>query len=215
MLRQPTMTEPVPPAARIIDLYQRHAGAWAAIREDKGMERPWLARLLAELPAGARVLDVGCGSGEPVARILVESGCAVTGIDAAPALIAMAEQHIPSGTWIVGDMRDMTLRERFDGIVAWHSLFHLTPKDQRPMFARFAAHLDPGGVLLFTSGDAAGVRIGGWQGEPLYHASLAPEEHRALLSDAGFEIVRCTPRDPACGDASVWLARLAGPKVAA
>ncbi len=209
------MTDPVPPAARIIDLYQRHAGAWAAIREDKGMERPWLTLLLAGLPAGARVLDVGCGSGEPVARILLQSGCAVTGIDAAPALIATAQRRLPDGEWIVVDMREMALGERFDGVVAWHSLFHLTPKDQNSMFARFAAHLGPGGLLLFTSGDAAGVRIGSWQGEPLYHASLAPEEYCALLSDTGFEVLRCTPRDPACGDATVWLARLAGSKAAA
>ncbi len=209
------MTDSVPPAARIIDLYQRNAGAWAAIREDKGMERPWLALLLAELRSAARVLDVGCGIGEPVARILLENGCVVTGIDASLALMAMAQQRLPDGEWIVGDMREMALGRRFDGIVAWHSLFHLTPEDQKGMFARFAAHLGPGGLLLFTSGDAAGVRIGSWQGEPLYHASLAPEEYRALLSDAGFETLRYTPRAPACGDATVWLARRAGSKAAA
>jgi hypothetical protein len=63
---------------------------------------------------------------------------------------------------------------------------------------------------MFTSGDEAGVRVGEWVGEPLYHASLAPEEYRALLESEGFTVLDYRPRDPECGYATIWLARREG-----
>jgi 2-polyprenyl-3-methyl-5-hydroxy-6-metoxy-1,4-benzoquinol methylase len=49
-------------------------------------------------------------------------------------------------------MRRLALGQRFDAVIAWHSLFHLPHDDQRVMFARFARLLNPGGMLMFTSG---------------------------------------------------------------
>src|SRR3954469_1600763 len=77
--------------------------------------------------------------------------------------------------------RGLSLGQRFDGILAWDSFFHLRPGDQRAMFPVFRDHAAPGASLLFTSGPRAGVAMGEWQGEPLYHASLDPDEYRALL----------------------------------
>jgi hypothetical protein len=51
------------------------------------------------------------------------------------------------------------------------------------------------------------VRIGEWQGEPLYHSSLASVDYRRLLEDNGFEVLEHEARDPACGEATVWIAR--------
>ena len=76
------------------------------------------------------------------------------------------------------------------------------------MFPRFAAHAKPGAALIFTSGSEAGEAIGEWQGEPLHHASLDPEEYEKLLDENGFELVERRLHDPECGEATVWLARL-------
>ena len=193
---------------RIIGLYEAHAAAWDAVRGDEArLEEKWLERFAALLPAGGRVLDIGCGSGRPVAGWLIGRGFGLTGLDSSPSLVAMARERFPDASWYVADIRALALGERFDGLIAWHSLFHLSPDDQRPMFARFAAHARPGAILMFTSGWAEGVRIGEWQGEPLYHASLGPGEYRALLRESGFEVVEHETRDPDCGEATVWLAR--------
>jgi SAM-dependent methyltransferase len=194
---------------RIIGLYDENAAAWAALRSGSGeLEAAWLQRLAALLKPGAEILDIGCGSGEPLARDLISAGFAVTGIDSSPSLIAICRERFPDQKWIVGDMRALELGARFDGAIAWHSLFHLSPDDQRGMFARLAAHLREGGVLMFTSGDDEGVRVGEWQGEPLYHASLSQEEYRSLLEAAGFEVLDFRPRDPECGGATVWVAQI-------
>lgn len=106
-------------------------------------------------------------------------------------------------------MRQLALGRRFDGLVAWHSLFHLPPDDQAAMFPVFARHLAPGAPLMFTSGSARDVTIGEWRGEPLYHASLAPVEYEALLESNAFTCIECATNEQSCGGATIWLARRA------
>jgi len=188
---------------RIVPLYEEHATAWDRMRGRDLHEAPWLEKFASLLPAGGSVLDIGCGMGEPVARWFVERGFGVTGVDSSPTLIAMCKARFPAHEWIVADMRLLDLGRRFDGLIAWHSFFHLSPEDQRPMFARFANHAKPGAPLMFTSGSEQGEAIGEWMGEPLYHGSLDPAEYRALLSATGFsKIDRPRPGN----SATAWLA---------
>ena len=193
---------------RIIDLYQRTAHSFDEARSRTLFEAPWLDGFLAELPERPRVLDIGCGSGEPIAQYLIERGASVTGVDAAEPMIELCRKRFPDHEWLVADMRTLDLGRQFDGVIAWHSAFHLRPREQRRMFARYAAHLVPGGALMFTSGPEHGERIGEWQGEPLYSASLAPDEYRALLARNGFTLLDHRLEDETCGGATVWLAQM-------
>ena len=188
-------------------LYRRHARAWAADRGTAPAEGPWLDRFAALLPARGAVLDIGCGSGEPIARQLAEKGHAVTGVDSSPEVIALCGERSPSGDWRVADMRTLRLGRAFGGLLAWDSFFHLRPEDQRRMFPVFRAHAAPRAALMFTSGPAHGVAIGAYRGEPLYHASLDGAEYRALLGANGFRVMSHVVSDPDCGGHTVWLAR--------
>ncbi|MBP0462467.1 class I SAM-dependent methyltransferase [Roseomonas sp. PWR1] len=194
----------------IIGLYTRHGPAWARDRGDAvTFEAAWLARFLALLPPAGRVLDIGCGSGAPIAAAIAAAGHRVTGLDASPTLLALARARLPQAEWIEADMRAMALHRRFDGLVAWDSFFHLDHAAQRGMFPRFATHAAPGAPLLFTSGPRHGVAMGTYAGEPLFHASLDAEEYRALLAAQGFAVLDHRPEDPATGGRTVWLARRA------
>lgn len=195
-------------AEGIIGLYRRHARAWAADRARLFFEAPWLERFASMLPAGGSVLDIGCGAGEPMARRLMARGCAVVGVDAAPEMIALCTAAFPRGIWRVADMRSLALSRLFDGVLAWDSLFHLTPADQRLMFPIFRAHAAAGAALMFTSGTSLGEAIGSYGGERLYHGSLDPEEYRALLDANGFAVAAHVVEDPDCGFRTVWLATL-------
>ena len=196
-------------ADEIVDLYERKARAWVADRNRSGglMEQAWLDRFLALVPAGGTVLDIGCGSGQPIAAYLIARGYGVTGVDSSPTMIALARASFPDRPWTVADMRTLALGARFDGLIAWDSFFHLTYDDQRRMFPIFATHALPGAPLWFSSGPRHGEAIGTLHGEPLYHASLDPEEYRALLAANGFSVVDHVAEDPDCGGHTVWLAR--------
>lgn len=104
-------------------------------------------------------------------------------------------------------MRTLTLARQFDGILAWDSFFHLTPEDQRGMFPVFARQASAHAALMFTSGPSFGEAIGEYQGEPLYHASLDPDEYRALLSGIRFEVAAYAANDQGCNGHTIWLAR--------
>lgn len=198
-----------PSSGDIVALYERHALAFDRDRDKSLFEQGWLDRFRAAIGVGADVLDVGCGSGEPIARALIACGHRVTGLDASPSLVGLCASRFPDQTWIVSDMRRMALGARFGGIIAWDSLFHLGPADQRAMFAVFGAHAKPGAALMFTSGPAAGEAIGSYRGDTLYHASLDPADYVALLADAGFAVLGHRVEDPGCGGRTVWLARAA------
>lgn len=191
----------------VVHIYEANAEAFDRDRGRQLMEAKYLDVVLARLRGERHVLDLGCGTGEPIARYLIERGCKVTGVDAAAAMVAICAERFPDMTWRVGDMRHLALEQRFDAIVAWDSFFHLAVSAQRDMFPIFRDHAKPGALLLFTSGPAHGEAMGEIYGEPLYHASLAAEEYRELLAANGFTLVDHVVEDPDCGRHTVWLAR--------
>lgn len=164
-------------------------------------------KFLALQEEGSSILDVGCGSGEPIDRYFVNKGSVVIGIDTSSELLGIARQNIPEATWVFTDMRSLRLDKKFSGILAWNSTFHLTPFDQRQMFAVFEEHAANNAILMFTSGPSRGTSIGELEGEPLYHASLDAAEYRMLLGRHGFTVLDHVVSDPECGNQTIWLAQ--------
>ena len=191
----------------VIGLYTEHGADFDRQRGRSLAEKPWLDRFMSLLPKGASILDIGCGSGEPIAGYFIASGYEVTGIDASLPLVELCRKRFPGNLWAVADMRKLALGRRFDGLIAWHSFFHLTVEDQRRMFGIFHQHANDGAALMFTAGPDHGEAIGTFQGRPLYHASLARDEYESLLAAHGFRLLDHVVNDPGCGGATVYLAR--------
>src|SRR5690606_16432066 len=119
----------------------------------------------------------------------------VVGVDSSEVMIEMAHENFPEQSWIQADMRHMDSGQKFQGILAWDSFFHLAPDDQQQMFAQFAKFSEPNTVLIFTSGPSHGEAIGDLFGDALYHASLSQQEYRTLLKQHGFDVVKMTAED--------------------
>jgi SAM-dependent methyltransferase len=207
-------------ADSIVGHYERHAIDWDQDRRNSAWnDKVWHERLVAALPKGATVLDLGCGSGRPVAQYMAEQGLQVTGVDSSPTMISLCRSRLPDHEWIAADMRGLALAHpgsegaeyapgrRFDGILSWDSFFHLGHADQRRMFAVFAQHASDRAGLMFNTGPMHGEGIGSYRGDPLYHASLAADEYEALLRRFGFEVIRHVANDVRAGGRTVWLCR--------
>jgi SAM-dependent methyltransferase len=195
-------------AKLIIGHYERHALAWDADRRAAAWtDKSWVERFMSLLPAGAQVLDLGCGGGEPVAFAMAVHGFKVTGVDSSATMIALCRERMPDQRWVQADMRSLSLGQRFNGVLAWDSFFHLKPDDQRAMFPIFAAHAASGAILMFNGGFGLGEAIGSYRGDPLYHASLDAEEYESLLNETGFTLLEHSINDPAKGGRIVWIAR--------
>ena len=133
------------------------------------------------LPRGAAVIDLGCGSGLPITKVLVSEGLNVYAIDAAPSLVEAFRHNIPKTPVVCESVEDSLFFNRmFDGILAWGLIFLLLPEAQRSLLRRMADILVPGGRLLFTSPAEPVVWNDAMTG--LESRSLGAAEYRRLLS---------------------------------
>ncbi|MGH1356911.1 MAG: class I SAM-dependent DNA methyltransferase [Thalassovita sp.] len=183
--------------AQTADVYDRQAKVWHQMRDTSLYEQIWLDRMLAELPqTGAHVLDLGCGTGRPIAGYLLKRGHHVTGVDVSPTMIALARENFPQAEWKTGDMRTNSLTQDYDAVLSWDGFFHLSPQEQRTALPRLADLVRTGGSMLLTVGPEEGEVTGTVNDELVYHGSLAQADYIAILSDAGFAMVTVTPEDP-------------------
>lgn len=107
-------------------------------------EVAFLRPLLGE---GGRVLDAGCGTGR-VAQRLAEEGFEVTGVDADPAMLAVARERAPHVRWVESDLADLDLGETFDVVVLAGNVVPFVEGSLDEVCARMAAHLDHRGLLV-------------------------------------------------------------------
>jgi SAM-dependent methyltransferase len=130
---------------------------------------------------GASVLDLGCGTGLPITKVLVDEGLDVFAIDAAPSLVDAFRSNLPQVPVACESVLESKFFERtFDAVVSWGLMFLLQPDEQRALIARIGDALEPGGRLLFT----AEARPVAWNDAMtgLESRSLGAEEYRRLLA---------------------------------
>lgn len=111
--------------------------------------RSWAREHLA---AKACIIDIGCGSGVPVAQALASEGYEVFGIDASPTLAAAFERNLPGCPVRCEAAQDSDFFGlSFDAAVAIGLVFLLDPDDQKRLFTKVAGALRPRGRFLFSA----------------------------------------------------------------
>ncbi|WP_106129989.1 class I SAM-dependent methyltransferase [Pseudosporangium ferrugineum] len=140
----------------------------------KGDDLAGEARLIdAMVPRGARILDAGCGTGR-VGAHLAAAGHDVTGVDLDPQLIAAAHEDHPGPRWLVGDLAELDLPERFDVIVsAGNVMTFVAPSTRVTILRRLRAHLADGGRLVIGFGAGRGYDFADFRTDAA-SAGLAP-----------------------------------------
>jgi ubiquinone/menaquinone biosynthesis C-methylase UbiE len=114
------VNEPATPAASAI--FDATAEGYAATMAPS--LRPVAAEVVrrAELQAGERVLDVGCGTGIAAAAAQA-TGAEVVGLDGAAGMIAIASRDVPGVDFRVGDFNALPFEDRaFDVVISSHAL---------------------------------------------------------------------------------------------
>lgn len=162
------------------------AERFLAVRSGAGaaVVREWAKAL----PAGGDVLDLGCGSGEPIAAALDTAGCHVYGVDASPRLVAAFARRLPRHRVVCETVEASSFfGMRFDAAVAVGLLFLLPPPAQRALIARVAAALKPGGRFLFSAPLEQAEWMDLLTGRP--SVSLGEAAYRAALHAAGMQVV--------------------------
>ncbi|MFX1576958.1 MAG: class I SAM-dependent methyltransferase [Promethearchaeota archaeon] len=149
-----------------------------------------LERFASILPKNAYVLDAGCGAGIPVAQYLVSKGFQVIGIDIAPGMLELARQQVPEGTFIEGDMTQLTFPDNsFDGIVSTFAIIHVPRDLHSAVYQNFYRVLKPGGILFFSTGPTEWEGTDEYLGTTMYWSHYDAETSLTYTKDAGFTIL--------------------------
>lgn len=149
----------------------------------------WLAE---RLPARARVLDAGCGTGRPAAAVLTAAGCDVTGIDVSSAMLALARDRVPGARFVQADVRDFEPpADGYHAVVAFFSLLQMGRAELGAVLSRITKWLVPGGyfVMVTVPGDFENLQVD-FMGRPIVVTSWTEEEWVRRLGEAGLEVVR-------------------------
>lgn len=181
--------------------YNRIADKWDSDRRKKPVD-PCVEEFAAMLPAGAKVLDIGCGTGYPIDEYLSSMGFTVTGIDPAERMLEKATGlGLPNALFLHTDLFGFETEEKFDAAIAFDSIFHIPLERQRDIYPKVAGLLKDGAYFLFTHGRVTGSVQGTMYGEPFFYSALDGDILKSCLSKAGFEIVRFVENysDPVTG----------------
>ncbi|MDQ0603611.1 SAM-dependent methyltransferase [Streptomyces canus] len=160
-------------------------------KEGQVASAEWLIR---SLPAGSRVLDLGCGTGIPTARQLADGGLDVVGVDLSDRMVTLAQRYVPTGTFHRADIADLRPdgpRDlgRFDAVAAFFSLLML-PRAEIPLAVRTIHHLlVPGGLfaLSMVEADVDDFSIP-FIGSTIRVSGYLRDELREVVEAEGFEI---------------------------
>lgn len=101
-------------------------------------------------------LDVGCGSGGRIIRLLVSHKFKVTGIDVSEKMLEIAKRNHPDSDFHLDSIEQWENDEVFDLVIAWDSIFHIEASRQAAVVNKLTQKLRPSGVLIYTFGDASG-----------------------------------------------------------
>ncbi|CAI50134.1 probable S-adenosylmethionine-dependent methyltransferase [Natronomonas pharaonis DSM 2160] len=172
------------------------AETYADQRDPDGSDAALIDDLLAALPTDPDVLDVGCGDG---ARTLANLPPGSVGLDISRQGLSLASETVPHALLVYGDMTALPFAaDAFDGITAYHAVFHVPRKQHSHVYTEFARVLRPGGRLLMTlpSGRFETVRRD-WMGGRMFFSAPGRDRTLAALRSAGFSDLRTeTATDP-------------------
>jgi cyclopropane fatty-acyl-phospholipid synthase-like methyltransferase len=172
--------------------YDTVAERYAELERDAPWPRlAWLDDLLARLPDGSPVLDLGCGNGLPAGERIARRH-RLTGVDVSARQIELARRHVPDGEFSTGDILKLAQPPgSFTAVTAFYTFDHIPRERLTEMFGLIHTWLADGGYLLccVEIEDLPGT-VADWLGAPMYFSSYEPGVTRRLLTEAGFDIVR-------------------------
>jgi SAM-dependent methyltransferase len=187
-------TDPKQIVAAGYDAIAERYAAWASTV--RIAEREYYTRLLLDrLPEGARVLELGCGAGEPTTRRLA-ARFAVTGVDISVRQIDLARRNVPGASFLREDMTALSLPPAsFAAVTAFYAITHVPREEHAALFTSIATWLAPGGLFVasLSSRGTAGMVEEDWLGAPTWFSGHDEATNLALLADAGLVVDQARP----------------------
>jgi ubiquinone/menaquinone biosynthesis C-methylase UbiE len=147
-------------------------------------------RVSALLPADTSVVDLGCGTGVPTAKILTESGHRVVGVDISEGMLKLARDQVPAAEFVHANFAELPDDfGSFEAATAFFSLLMLSKADIEKTLDKVAAWLKPGGYfavgMVNFDGDSLPFEF---LGVPVTVSGYLEPDLKAVLEAHGFTV---------------------------
>lgn len=153
----------------------------------------YLQKFLQQLKPQSYILDLGCGSGDPVDIQLIRHGHLVSGLDISPVQIGLARKNCPTGSFSVRDIQTLQPKEfETDAIVSFYTFFHISREKHLELLKIINSFLPINGLFLLTMGDKDFEGYHDLYGAKMWSSQYDPQKNAQLLIEAGFEIITNT-----------------------
>jgi ubiquinone/menaquinone biosynthesis C-methylase UbiE len=141
------------------------------------------------IPAGSSVLDLGCGTGVPTAKILSEADH--RGVDVSEGMLRLAREQVPAAEFRHADFRDLPDDfGSFEAVTAFFALLMLSKDDIEKTVAKVVGWLKPGGYfgvgMVNFDGDSLPFEF---LGVPVTVSGYLEPDLAALLERSGLTVL--------------------------
>ena len=168
--------------------YEQHARAFLSARDGSTVGAEVVERWARSLSSGTEVLEIGCGGGLPVTRVLANAGLKLWAVDSSPTLLSEFRARFPNiPVECARALESACFGRKFGAVISIGLVFLLNAEEQAAFIHRASELLIAGGRLLFT----APLQIGTWADMTTGHEcrSLGRERYESILVEAGFRVV--------------------------
>jgi SAM-dependent methyltransferase len=168
--------------------YEVHALAFLQGRDASMIGSQVVEQWARSLRSGAEVIELACGGGYPITKVLHAVGLKLWAMDSSPTLVAAFEHRFPSVPVQCARVQGFEFFGRtFDAAIAVGLMFLLPEHDQLALIDNVSKRLVPGGRFLFM----APIEVGTWRdlNTGMLCQSLGRERYETCLNAAGFRVV--------------------------
>ncbi|WP_283130581.1 class I SAM-dependent methyltransferase [Enterovibrio norvegicus] len=144
-------------------------------------------KAIAFVDARGKALDIGCGCKGRFIELLSHEGFTPTGLDVSTEMLKIAQKRYPDTDFVLADICEYTLPEKYDFITGWDSIWHIPLSEQRAVLTKIVESLNVGGVFIFSFGGTAaeGDHTDDYMGPDVYYSSLGTNGFLSLFIELG------------------------------
>lgn len=178
----------------IVEYAYDHISEWYLqwVESQKSPREKYTKKLLEKLQPSPSILELGCGPGIPILKLLLDQGAQAVANDISTKQIEMAKARCPEAKLVAGDMTALTFEpESFHGAISFYTLFHLPRSKLKAMLTKIHGWLKPGGVFVFNLATIDKEEIHGeFLGYGMFWSSYGVDGNQALLREIGFDLLQ-------------------------
>ena len=170
-------------------VYNQVSDSYRKEADSDVLYEPYVNRIRQMVPRSSLVVDLGCGCGIPLTRMLVKD-YRVLGVDASDVQLSRAQELVPNARFVQADMSTLHLEEEsVEAVVALFSIIHMPPSAQQNLIRRVRRWLRADGIFLFTAGGSewSGYRDN-WHGVRMYWWQEAAQLYLSWAREVGFTV---------------------------